>query len=201
MHIDKFLFILIGGWFLIIAQGVMAYIDGFCTHAQVLRVRKIYGFGYSFIEHGGMWSDFFMISPLTAYIVSKYAFAYNSNLSLLLLFGIFALWSLLSIFVYAPYGAENPEAHAHGGRVTTAGWIHVIYATISTWIIAMIYIPSMTLSVVSNEDLVITSLILSIWAYMGVKKFSDNWTFDNGAKIQVIVEVIVIWFITIWLIY
>ncbi len=64
---------------LIITQWIMAYKDGFSTRARMLRIHNIKDTEYSFIEHCGMWGDFSIITPLTAYLVSKYTFTYNSN--------------------------------------------------------------------------------------------------------------------------
>lgn len=193
----KFWFVLGGMWFLILLQGIAAYRDGFFTHRQMKSVHHIdKKHGDSFLDHGGMWSDIFIVSPLVAYIINKYVFAYDSRLSLGVLFIAFVLWTVLALVVYAPSGMKRPEAYTRNGRVTDAGWAHVLYVAVATWIITMAYAGAMT-PTISNMDIGIISFVLSIWAYFGVMKFNSHWSFDKWARVQVLVEVIGLWVLAI----
>ncbi len=154
--------------------------------------------GYSFLEHGGMWADVFIVSPLVAYLVNKYAFAYGSSMGWWILLIALLLWVALALFVFAPSGKNMPEAHARDGRVTGTGWIHVVYATLTMWVIAMAYIPGMVSPTISNKDVWIMSVALSVWAYFGVVKFSPAWFVEWPCVIQIIVEVVGLWILAIW---
>ena len=197
MFSAKFWIFLVLGEFVVGLQGIAAGLDGFLTRTQMLRVHNI-AKGYSFMEHGGMWADMLIVTPLIAYLVSNYRFAHDSPGSVALLAVAGGLWTLLAIMIYAPMGAVMPEAHTHDGYVPVAGQIHVLYAVVATWIIGMVYIPGMIEPQVSNTDIVIVSVMLSFWTYLGVAKFSNYWTFDTPAKVQVGGEVALIWGLALW---
>ena len=197
MFSTRFWTILALGEFIVALQGIAAVLDGFLTRAQMLWVHNTVK-GYSFMEHGGMWADAFIVTPLLAYLMSNYNFAYSSTGSVAFLVAAFALWALLAAKMYAPLGAAMPEAHAHDGYVTVAGWIHVLYAAVATWIIALAYLPGMAEPQVSSADIIIVSAALSFWTYLGVAKFSGYWTFDTFAKIQVGGEIALIWCLAAW---
>jgi len=186
------------GEFLILLQGIAAYKDGFLTHAQMLYVHNICDTeGYSFMNHGGMWSDFFLITPLSAYLIEKYTFTGDFYTEIFIGVVALLLWLALAVFVYAPSGIKMPEAYTHSGDVTVAGWLHVIYAAVATSVIAMMYIGMVT-PTISHTDIIIMSSILSVWAYLGVVKFTSNWSFWENKIVmsQVAVEIAGIWLIT-----
>ncbi|HFC11017.1 MAG TPA: hypothetical protein ENJ75_02400, partial [Candidatus Kaiserbacteria bacterium] len=131
------------GYELILLQYVSAFADGFATHAQMKRVHQI-TCGYSFMEHGGVWTDAVFITPWLVYLVGKYDFTYTSVASILVLTVSFVVWTALAFLVYAPEGLMMPEAHAHNGYVTVAGYFHIVYAGLSSWIMAMLYLGMMT---------------------------------------------------------
>ncbi|HEX8946766.1 MAG TPA: hypothetical protein VF829_00935 [Candidatus Paceibacterota bacterium] len=118
--------VLASGWFLIWAQATAAWLDGFLTSTQMCAwgVRR----GFSFMQHGGMWADFLLVSPLVAWLVAHHVYPWSSPTSMGILAVSVVLWSGLVLFLFIPMGAQMPEAHAHGGQVTAAGWIHLVYA-------------------------------------------------------------------------
>jgi len=175
-----FVLVLFFGEALIFLQGFAAFLDGYLSPLQMLEEGHQ---GYAFLQHGGMWADFFLITPLVAYLLGKYHFQHHPMMVLILAVAI-AVWSALAIFVYAPAGKKNPEAHAHGGAVTIAGWEHVLYAAIATWIIAMAYLQD-AVPKVSNTDIVIIAVILTIWSVFGVIKFSPAWKWGHLEVLQV----------------
>ena len=71
------------GVILVLAQGVFSYRDGYLTKKQ-MATRGI-RHGWSFLEHGGMWADIFIISPLIAYVSSQHQLAYVSPKSTIFL--------------------------------------------------------------------------------------------------------------------
>ncbi len=160
MDTETFWLVFCIGDALVFLQGVAAYADGFLTHAQMQRVHKIPpGGGYSFFDQGGMWSDVIIITPLVAYLIATYSFA-CSPVSVFLFVIALLLWAFLAQKMFVPMGASMPEAHARNGYITLAGWIHVVYAGLTT-------------SVVASGDIWMTSFLLRVWAFFGVVKFSS----------------------------
>ncbi len=174
---------------LILAQFVASRIDGYATKKQ-MEERGVKG--YSFMQHGGMWADLFIISPLVAYLVQKYSFEYMQFGGLVLFMIFFWAWFLLAVLVYAPASKNIPEAHAHGGYVTVAGYIHILFATFTTWVIVMAY-TGLTTIPVSNNDIFMTSVLLTLWAYFGQAKFSPLWRFGVQEKMSFYMLGIAIW--------
>ncbi len=130
--------------------------------------------GYTFLQHGGMWFDVFAITPLVAYLVGKYQFAYLSPPSIEIAVVALVVWVALAVFVFAPAGEIMPGAHTHDGYVTEAGWSLVVYATLASWIIAMVYIPNLVVPAVSKTDIAIVSGLLVPWAITSVMKFTPK---------------------------
>ncbi len=114
---------------------------------------------------------------------------------LVLLIGSIVIWVALLFKVYVPASAEMPEAHAFGGRVEPAGWIHTVYAVLVTWVVLMTYFMAAAPHV-SRSDFLLTAAVLTPWAYLGAKKFSLHWTYRE-ARIQVPLALFVIWGATI----
>ena len=197
MFSTRFWTVLALGEIVVALQCIASVFDGFLTRAQMLWVHNS-AKGYSFMEHGGMLADALIVTPLLAYLMASYRFAYDSTGSMAFLGAVSALWILLATKVYAPAGAEMPEAYAHDGYVTVAGWLHVLYAALATWIVALVYVPNMAEPPISSADVIITSVALSFWTYFGVAKFSNYWVFDTSAKIQVGSELALIWSLTAW---
>ncbi len=152
--------------------------------------------GYSLLQHGGVWYDTIILTPLIAYLIGKYQFDYNSTVSVVIATGSMIFWILSTMFIYAPMGEIMPEAHTHDGRTTEAGWSHVVYASLATWILAMIYIPNITTPEISTTDVLITSGILIPWIFFGVVKFNREWVFNSSTKKQVVIEIIAICVLT-----
>ena len=191
-----FLLVVDVGLFLIFLQALAATYDGFLTHKQMTQVRGLLG-GYSLVDHGGMWADTFLITQCVAYLMGKYSFAHFSLSGFGLLVAMFVVWILLFVKIYSPMGAKKPEAHVHHGRITPAGWIHILYAAPATWVILMTYL-GMSTPRITNLDMIITSLVLTPWTILGVMKFNRYWHFDKTSMNQVIVTLVVIWAVTVW---
>jgi len=174
---------------LILAQFIASRIDGYATKKQ-MEERGVRG--YSFMQHGGMWASLFIISPLVAYLVQKYSFEYMQFGGLVLFVLSFWAWFILAVLVYAPASKNIPEAHVHDGHVTVAGYILIIFGTLITWVIVMAY-KGLTTIPVSNNDIIITSVLLTLWAYFGQVKFSSLWCFGVQEKMSFYMLGIAIW--------
>ena len=177
---------------LVLLQGMLAWRGGTLTMRQM--ERRGASRGYSFLQHGGMWGDAFLVSPLVAYLISRYPFPYLSLWGLVLFAASLVAWIVLLLKVYAPASVEMPEAHAFGGKVEPAGWVHVAYAVPVTWVVLMTYFTPVH---VLRGDLLLAAAALTFWSYLGAKKFSLHWTYRE-ARIQVPLALFVIWGATVW---
>ncbi len=194
MDTIKFIIVMITGALLIFFQCILAYIDEFFSSKQMEETDIMQG--YSLLQHGGVWYNAIILTPLIAYLVGKYQFDYYSTVSVVIATGSMVFWILSTIFVYNPMGKITPEAHTHDGRTTEAGWSHVVYASLATWILAMVYITDLTTPEISTTDVLITSGILIPWIFFGVVKFNREWVFSPFAKKQVAIEIIAICVLT-----
>lgn len=184
---------------MVLLQGICSYTDGYFTEGQMFRRHGIEN-GWSFMQHGGMWSDVFIITPVVAFVLAKYDLHFTSPSSLGLL-GISVVITLLMLHVYSQGGLKNPEAHTHQGTTTAAGWIHAVFAIVAMWIIIRFY--ATPLSPMPNvQDILIVSCALTPFFLLGVVKFTNRWTFESGAMIQVLVLTAVVWIaagVRLWL--
>ena len=185
--------VFISGVCLVLLQGLLAYFDGYLTQKQMARCGILYG--YSFMEHAGMWADMLVINFLIAYLAAKYKFNYISLPSLIYLIIISVAWSLLTIS-YAKAGAIMPEAHVHNGHVTGAGWVHLIYAIGMTYFVVMFYFTPVAPHAY-KFDVVLIAIMLTIFFPVGVYKISSHWKITSGMLWQVGIEVAATWLIAI----
>lgn len=177
---------------LVVIQGISSWFDGYFTQSQ-MRSRGITN-GWAFIEHGGMWADVFVISPILAYAGSKYQLNYFSKWGVVILF-VAVVVALAMGVMYERNGMVIPEAHTHDGMTTFAGWIHGLFAVAAIWTIALAYL-SLTTPPMSRADTIAFSLLLTPFFYLGVAKFSERWVFDSFAKRQVAIEIAGLWLLT-----
>ena len=187
---EEFWLYLFLGWGFVFAQAIAAYVDGY--HFQGQMRYRLPQEGYSLMEHGGMWADVFLISPITAYILSVRR---ECNLHFVSVAGFAVLACILVLFGflgrgYAKASLKTPEAHAHHGRTTWAGWFHVVFATIAAWVIAMYYL-SAEFKPHSLEFCFVT-LALSPFFALGAMKFNKRYKFDSQAMAQVTIGMIVL---------
>ena len=175
-----------------ILQGVAAYCDGYFSQRQ-MQSRGITN-GYSFLQHGGMWADMFIVSPAVALIASKYKINYFSLYGIVFFAGTFIVVRAMGR-LYCEYGKIIPEAHTHDGRTTLAGWIHGIFAFAVIWECLMFYL-SPTVPKQKVEDLIFVSFLLTLLFPLGVIKFSLRWKFSLGDYIQIGVLTLLVWSVT-----
>ena len=187
------------GILLVVLQGFASWKDGYFSQWQMYsrRIRN----GWAFIEHGGMWSDVFVVSPIVAFAISKYQLHYFAKSGLVILFVSVSL-SLAMGELYKAGGAIIPEAHTHDGKTTLAGWIHGMFAVVAIWTVAVVYL-NLTTPTVSRTDMIIFSVLLTPFFFLGSVKFSRKWKFDRIAKLQTFIGIAVVWTATclrMWLV-
>ncbi len=187
-----FLIVLTVGIILVLTQAMCAWEDGYLTQAQMRRHGVMNG--YSFMEHGGMWADIFVISPLVAYLASHYHFAYTASYSWLILVIVLAI-VIPANRAYNKIGLRFPVAHNHDGHITPAGWIHVLFAIVVMWFAGMFYFTP-TNPPASIRDILGASGILTPFFFLGIVDFNHRWVFLKGAKIQLVVQVAILWLMT-----
>jgi hypothetical protein len=177
------------GTVLVVIQGVLSYFDGYFSRRQMLR-RGVSN-GWSFLEHGGMWADVVVISPLVAYVLSHYRLNWNTWYGIALALGAI----LISVFLgkmYAEAAKTTPEAHTHDRRTTPAGWVHGLFAVTGVWVMAMFFFTPLDPKV-SPRDILIVAGILTPFFMLGVMKFSRRWRFERFARYQVLVLTLAVW--------
>ena len=174
---------------LVALQGVASWLDGRWSRAQ-LRSRGITN-SYSFWEHGGMWVDVFIITPLVAYAVSKYELDCSSVPGVVALFASGAV-TLVLIEMYRRGGIAMGDHCTHDGKTTLAGWIHGLFAFLAIGVCVEIYL-GLTTPVVSKQDVIVFSTLLTPFFYLGVAKWSERWVFGTAEKWQVAAGIILVW--------
>ncbi|HUC31629.1 MAG TPA: hypothetical protein VMR99_03020 [Candidatus Paceibacterota bacterium] len=187
-----FLRVFLIGIALVILQGVCSYFDGYFTQFQMQAAGIMNG--YSFMEHGGMWADIIVISPMVAYIVSRYRLKYTSWYSILI-FVIAVGITIAAGIAYKKIGLIYPTPHSHDGRTTAAGWIHGVFAIAALWIAGMFYFTP-TNPHASTRDVLVISGLLTPFFFLGIVDFNSRWVFMHGAKIQLAVSIAILWIIT-----
>jgi len=190
----SFFTILIIGVFLVVAQGIASYKD-LCFTQKQMKWWKSNSVKYSFLQHGGMWVDFFLVSPAIAFIVSTYDLHYLSLWSIIILISVIVV-TIKGIVKYELRGIYIPEAHTYNGKTTVAGWIHGIYAILAMWVFILFLVTPIT-PVASSRHLLWVALILTFVFYLGVIKFNHMWRWSREDAIEATSLTISVWLIAI----
>lgn len=192
LYSAKYWLIIAIGAVLVSIQGTCAHFDGYFSQAQIIEVHGIRN-AYAFLEHGGMWSDVFIVTPIVAYIMCRYRLPYYRWIEILLL--------VVTIFVcfaagimYQEVGKIFPEAHTHFGYTPLAGWIHGLYAIAVIWICALFYLTRVAPQ--PSKDMIVLSSGLSVHVVLGVMKFNPYWSLSKEALVQITVSIAMIWVVT-----
>ena len=138
-----------------------------------------------------MWADVFIISPIVAYALSNYRLDTTSWWGMGTLVASAAI-VLVMVEAYRRMGIIMGDHCTHNGRTVPAGWIHALFAFAAIWVCLEVYL-GLTTPVVSKPDIVIFSLLLTPFWYLGVAKFSERWIFSTQDKWQVTGGIIAIW--------
>lgn len=181
------------GILIVALQGICSWIDRHFSQRQLDEDGNTKD--YSFLQHGGMWSDVFDISPIVAFVVSAYTLDLKSWLGIGTFVGSFA-FTLAALEFYRRMGTVAGDHCTHDGRTKPAGWIHGAFFWIGIWVCLEVYL-GLTTPVVSKQHLVIISILLTPFFYLGVAKFTPRWKFSTQDKWQVGILTAAIWVITV----
>jgi hypothetical protein len=113
---------------LVLLQAYFAFRDHFLTIEQMQEA----GFkeGLPFKWHLAMWSDFFVISPLTAYITGRLRWNWREiGICFAIAFGTTVVLGLL----YTT--SVVPEAHVRNHQTTAVGYFHLVYMLGTIWLL------------------------------------------------------------------
>jgi len=183
--------VLLGAW--------GAYKDDFLTPRQ-MRLRGVY-YGLPFIGHGGMWGDFVVVSTFGGYIVTLYSPEWSLSQVVFMLVSGFAV-SIVMHILYARGGF--PSAHAHSGKLTTAGWIHVVYMGGALAVFGLFYLYT---SHVSVWFLTTVSVFMAIHMVIGnntiLRILKPSWCPRETLQQRIpgYVSVAVVWMFLAWRTY
>jgi len=178
-------FVFISLEFLVLTQAVLAYRDHFLTVYQIQNVHVLHGL--PFLWHFGMWGDFFIISPIVAYLVRHYVdqWRYRSVL-LSLTMGLISASLLGWLYTLSPI----PEAHMQNHHLTFAGVIHLLYMAVAVTIFLefFLFTPSVSpseLKVVSS--LVVFHVFLGTHMALGILQFFIGLDWYPGKPLKSII--------------
>ena len=182
---------------LVILQGIASHQDGYFSQKQ-MEAQGVSN-GWAFIEHGGMWGDFFIISPVMALIVSRYHLGYLSSWGIVILL-ISVTFSLCAKYAFSKRGNYEPEAHSHDGRTTLTGWLHGVYEVPGYWIIPM-FLLTLIKPQASMAHLLIVASALTVHVPLGVIKFNPRWKLSRLALGQTVLAISAVWLIVGYRLY
>jgi hypothetical protein len=162
----------------VLLQIPFAWRDRYLFRSQ----RAYYFKGFTLCEHGGWWIDLLVVSPVFAWVASNNAVRYWSPVSFLLA-AISAFAWIYLCRVYSEQAKTSPEAHTHGGRTTFAGYVHAIFAIISSWFASLYFFGGFETLPTGAQRLVMS---LALWtiAVIGGVKFSRQWKWTKSTTIQ-----------------
>jgi hypothetical protein len=112
---------------LLFAQVVAATKDFMLTAKQAFK--KGLKHFLPFLWHLGMWGDLVLLPPWFMYVCERFASQWKPwQLIVSMTAGL-----LVSAGLHVLYAqAKTPEAHAHDGKLTVAGWLHFVYMGLGT---------------------------------------------------------------------
>jgi len=150
---------------LVLASGWFAWRDGYLFMSQT-RYGVPAGMNIAvFIEHAGMWGDFFIVSPVVAYILDTYSARWEVR-RLLTTFGCATLLaSLVLLLIWTEASKHLYESMARGGYVTVTGALQFLYMAISLTGIAMYYLGT---SDVSKRSVLVVTALLAVHVALGI---------------------------------
>lgn len=144
--------VLLGLDSLILAQGTLAYRDHFLTVAQLRAAQAPQGL--PFLWHFGMWGDFFIVSPLAAYLAGRYAGLWRIRSCLLsVAIGLAAAALFSWLYTFSP----TPEAHVRDHHLTAAGIVHLFYmaAAISVFVQFFLFTPGIARGLLGTVSILV----------------------------------------------
>ena len=173
----------------IVAQGILAWEMKLFTRSQGKKNGTAKERFLPFIEHAGMWSDFVVISPMTAWMIVSFWTVWNPNTVLLVLTGS-AVINLIPIFFWAKESTEEPSAWNVNGKVTPAGWIHYGYTVVAMTVIILFYF-STPREMISQRASAIVSGLLVVHVFLGF--WCTEWITQKRIRPQAWIIVFALW--------
>ena len=146
---------------LVAVQALLAYQNNFLTVSQMQQWGVAQGL--PFVWHFGMWGDFFIISPVAAYVIGRYFVRWRLHWILVSLAIGFITASVFS-WVYTSSGM--PEAHVQNHHLTAAGVVHLIYMAIAIAVFIQFLLFTKDISAL---ELRVISLLLLAHVFFGTQ--------------------------------
>jgi hypothetical protein len=85
---------------------------------------------------------------------------------------------------------EIPTAFARFGKISIAGWLHLVYFSLNLYVIIMYYF---TRNNASNFELCTVGLSLCIYSLLSIMKFPlSTWKIDTFSKVLVVAEILLV---------
>ena len=166
----------------VLIQAVLAYRDHFLTASQMESIHVARGL--PFLWHFGMWGDFFIISPIAAYLTRQYGSQWRPRSVLIsLAVGVTAASLLGWLYTFS----AMPEAHVQTHHLTGAGVIHQCYmaAVVSVLVEFFIFTPSVSLRVLRVVSvLVMFHLVLGTHIALGVLNAFEPLHWYSGEPLK-----------------
>src|ERR1035441_4109578 len=166
----------------VLIQAVLAYRDHFLTASQMESIHVARGL--PFLWHLGMWGDFFIISPIAAYLTRQYGSQWRPRSVLIsLAVGVTAASLLGWLYTFS----AMPEAHVQTHHLTGAGVIHQCYmaAVVSVLVEFFIFTPSVSLRVLRVVSvLVMFHLVLGTHIALGVLNAFEPLHWYSGEPLK-----------------
>jgi hypothetical protein len=143
---------------LVLAQALLAYKDQFLTVTQ-MHSRGV-EHGLPFVWHFAMWSDLLLITPLAAYIISRY----QKQWRICWLIGSVVIGFSVSAGLHYLYTfSAIPEAHIQNHELTPAGFVHFVYMAITFAVFFLFFVtPNPT-----HKMLAVVSVLLLLHIFVG----------------------------------
>ncbi len=152
--------VFLGGW--------LAYQDQMLTVLQMKQ--KGVTLGLPFLAHGGMWGDLLIINILLMFIVPRHGNSWSTR-SIVIALMIGTTVSVIMHFSYL--NIKWPEAHVQNGRLTRAGWVHLVYMAGIMGVLVLFYFytpnPSPRI-VIATSALLLVHLVLGLHFVLGLIK-------------------------------
>ncbi len=191
-----FIYSLITGTFLMLVQAVLSYLDGFLTKNQVEAHHHYTIPSLPFVAHGQMWTDLLLVTPIISYLVADYSNQWPSLfIFIALVLGFFV--SIILHRVYSKESKEKPGCHARDGKLTLAGYAHLVYMALVISILLLFF----SVSEVKLNTLFLVAVVMIAHAMFGILQIPlylgrKIWTTTNVVSILFIafgVGLLVMW--------
>lgn len=150
-------------------EGFFAYFEEMFSPKQMQKSGR--KFGMPWITHGGaFFGDTFLVTPATAYAISRYALSWRIQDHVLQV-GI--VWLINAIFHWVWSRQKMPDCLACYGRLKLAGIPHFLYMGFALTFLVMFYFD--TTVRIDPKDLVVISLVLGFHLFIGCHTVPSLW--------------------------